>query len=153
MRRKAETCKKYSAIVLIKIDFALFLPPSIFKVLMSCFFMARFLIQESVKIRKGHGKKKFFYKTQKGRSVQSKVSKMFLNYTYLVSDLAPGRPWDVKSEVDPVRPVSSLMDVHNGRHMDVLWTSFFIVDVVWTSSGRTLDVHFKSYNVCSATYD
>ena len=89
MRRKAKTCKKYSAIVLIKIDFALFLPPSIFKVLMSCFFMARFLIQESVKIRKGHGKKKFFYKTQKGRSVQSKVSKMFLNYTYLVSDLVP----------------------------------------------------------------
>lgn len=89
MRSRAETCKKYSAIVLIKIDFALFLPPSIFKVLMSCFFMARFLIQESVKIRKGHGKKKFFYKTQKGRSVQSKVSKMFLNYTYLVSDLVP----------------------------------------------------------------
>ena len=30
-------------------------------------------------------------------------------------EVQSGRLWDVKSEVDPARPVSSLMDVHNGR--------------------------------------
>ena len=52
--------------------------------------------------------------------------------------------WKVKSI--PSRPLWTSI-------MDVIWTSCGRLFSLWTSYGRTLDVHFKSYNVCLATYD